>query len=134
MLLVANITVNKYRKRRFKVKWDVNIDSNLSEFLCQHEEYVALTDFIKIVCFHIATNPGLMISLNKQQGRFSCCCNLIWSKSKVFLHMQHWKLFVCRGWSEKIVELESDSTMSQSWIEFWNWILNSNLKQFVLVI
>ena len=30
-------------------------------------------------------------------------------------------------------KLELDSTMSQSWIEFWNWILNFNLKQFVLV-
>ena len=30
-------------------------------------------------------------------------------------------------------KLELDSTMSQSWIEFGNWILNFNLKQFVLV-
>ena len=32
----------------------------------QHEEYVALTHFIKIVCLDIVTNPGLMISFNKE--------------------------------------------------------------------
>ena len=50
-----------------------------------------------------------------------------------YLHIFYifWQFF-CNFQHE--LELALDSTMSQSWIEFLNWILNFNIKQFVLVI
>ena len=45
--------------------------------------------------------------------------DLIWDTTQILLGR------------EENIKLELDSTMSQSWIKFWNWILNFNLKQFV---